>query len=73
MKKEIAMKTIDLTIEGMSCGHCVMAVKKELSKLNGLTVESVEVGKARIQIDEAAVPLERIAKAVEEAGYRLTR
>jgi copper chaperone len=71
MKKEIAMKTIDLTIEGMSCGHCVMAVKKELSKLNGLTVESVEVGRARIQIDEAAVPLERIAKAVEEAGYRL--
>ena len=65
------MKTMDLTIEGMSCGHCVMAVRKELSKLKGETVESVEVGKARVQIDENAVSLDRVSKAVEEAGYRV--
>lgn len=65
------MKTLDLKIEGMSCGHCVMAVKKELSKLTDVMVESVEVGKARVQIDEAAVSLDRLAKAVEEAGYRV--
>jgi len=65
------MKTMDLRIEGMSCGHCVMAVKKELSKLTGVTVESVEVGKARVQIDDAAVSPERLKKAIEEAGYRV--
>lgn len=65
------MKTMDLKIEGMSCGHCVMAVKKELSKLTGVTVESVEVGKARVQIDETAVTPDRLSKAVEEAGYRV--
>ena len=65
------MKTIILNIEGMSCGHCVMAVKKELSKLAGVTVESIEVGKARVQIDEAAVSSDRLVKAVEEAGYRV--
>jgi len=65
------MKTIDLTIEGMSCGHCTMAVKKELSKLAGVTVESVEIGKARVQIDEGSVSRETLAKAVDEAGYRL--
>ncbi len=65
------MKTMDLRIEGMSCGHCVMAVRKELSKLAGVTVESVEVGKARVQIDEAAVSPDRVTKAVEEAGYRV--
>jgi len=65
------MKILDLKIEGMSCGHCVMAVKKELGKLNGVTVESVEVGKARVQIDETAITPERLAKAVEEAGYRV--
>ncbi len=65
------MKTMNLKIEGMSCGHCVMAVKKELSKLPGVTVESVEIGKARVQVEEATVSSERLAKAVEEAGYRV--
>jgi copper chaperone len=65
------VKTIDLTIEGMSCGHCVMAVKKELNKLAGVLVESVEVGKARVQIDETLVSREKIAKAIDEAGYRM--
>ena len=59
-------------IEGMSCGHCVMAVKKELSKLSGVKVESVEVGKARVEIDEATVTRDQLAKAVEEAGYRIS-
>ena len=65
------MKTQELTIEGMSCGHCVMHVKKELSKLSGLTIENIEIGKARVQIDESQVNFERMAKAVEEAGYKL--
>jgi copper chaperone len=65
------MKTQDLTIEGMSCGHCVMHVKKELSKLSGLTIENVEIGKARVQYDEAKVTSDQISKAIEEAGYKL--
>ncbi len=65
------MKTQDLIIEGMSCGHCVMHVKKELSKVNGLTIENVEIGKARVQFDESAVTRERLAKAIEDAGYKL--
>ncbi|MGA3246456.1 MAG: cation transporter [Bacteroidota bacterium] len=65
------MKTQELTIEGMSCGHCVMHVKKELSKLSGLTIENVEIGKARVQYDEAKVTSDQISKAIEEAGYKL--
>ena len=65
------MKTQDLTIEGMSCGHCVMHVKKELSKVSGLTIENVEIGKARVQYDEAKVTTDQISKAIEEAGYKL--
>jgi copper chaperone CopZ len=65
------MKTQNLTIEGMSCGHCVMHVEKELSKVNGLTVENVEIGKARVHYDEAKVTPDQVSKAIEEAGYRL--
>lgn len=68
---EITLKTQELVIEGMSCGHCVMHVKKELSKLNGLTIENVEIGKAFVQYDETTVTPGHLAKAIEEAGYKL--
>lgn len=65
------MKTQDLIIEGMTCGHCVMHVEKELSKVNGLKIENVEIGKARVQFDEGIVTQNHLAKAIEEAGYKL--
>ena len=61
----------ELTIEGMSCGHCVMHVRKELSKLHGLTIENVEIGKALVLYDETKVTRDHLAKAIEEAGYKL--
>lgn len=65
------MKTQELTIQGMSCGHCVMHVKKALSNLEGLETESVEIGKALVKFDETKVTRESIANAIEEAGYQL--
>ncbi|HLP17387.1 MAG TPA: heavy-metal-associated domain-containing protein [Bacteroidota bacterium] len=66
------MKSYELKIDGMSCGHCVMALKKELSKIDGITIDAVAVGSARIVVDEAAVSQERIKEAVSEAGYVVT-
>ena len=60
-----------LTIEGMSCNHCVMHVKKELSKVAGLVVDDVQIGKATVRYDESGVSPEEISLAVEEAGYKL--
>lgn len=65
------MKTQELTIEGMSCGHCVMHVKKELSNLQNVVVDDVQIGKARIQYDEARVSMMDLAQAIERAGYKL--
>jgi copper chaperone len=65
------MKTHELTIQGMSCGHCVMHVKNALSQLNGLNIQSVEIGKAVVEFDESVVTKQRIATAIEEAGYKL--
>jgi len=65
------MKSEDLKIEGMSCQHCVMSVRKELEKLAGLHVEEVEIGKARVRYDESRVTPQEIAHAIDEAGYRL--
>lgn len=65
------MKTLNLTIEGMTCGHCVMGVKKELSKIEGLTIDSVEIGKASVTIDESKVTENTLVHAVDEAGYKV--
>jgi len=65
------MKKQELTIQGMSCGHCVMHVRKALGTMNGLNVESVEIGKAVVTFDETVVTEKRIAEAIEEAGYTL--
>lgn len=65
------MKTQELKIEGMTCGHCVMSVQKELAKLLGVKVEKVEIGSASVQFDETKVDQAMLANAVQEAGYKV--
>jgi len=64
------MKTQTLMIEGMTCDHCIMHVKKELSKI--ATVKDVQIGKALVELDETQTSEEDLTKAVDEAGYAVT-
>jgi len=65
------MKKVELKVEGMSCGHCVMSLKKELSKIEGANVLDVQVGSAKIEYDEQKVDSALITAAVDEAGFIL--
>ncbi len=65
------MKTAELKIEGMSCHHCVMAVQKELGKIENLKVKDVQIGSAKVEYDETKVNDKTLADAIEEAGYKL--
>ena len=66
------MKNMNLAIEGMSCGHCLDAVKKALGALRGVQTDSVQIGRASLRFDEATISPEEIAEAVSGAGYRAT-
>lgn len=66
------MKDMNLTIAGMTCHHCAMAVKKELSKINGIEVKNVGIGSATVAVDPTTVPAEMLTKAVADAGYTVT-
>jgi copper chaperone len=59
-------------IKGMSCQHCVMAVRKALSALDG--VKEVEVnlekGEASISHDKP-IDLEEVRKTIEKSGYEV--
>jgi copper chaperone len=63
------MERTTLAIEGMSCGHCVASVEKALRRMEGVEVEEVKVGAARVAYDPARVSLEGIARAIEDEGY----
>ncbi len=64
-------KTETIQIQGMSCGHCVMAVRDALQELEGVEVETVEIGSARVSFDEAQADRKQVEEAIEEAGYRV--
>lgn len=61
------MKT-EIKIEGMSCQHCVMAVRKEIMKLPVEKVE-VKIGEAIVEFDESKVTIDKIKQSIVEAGY----
>ena len=42
------MNKLDLEIQGMSCGHCVAAVKEALGELPGVNVDRVDIGTAQV-------------------------
>ncbi|MBS4033930.1 MAG: heavy-metal-associated domain-containing protein [Ignavibacterium sp.] len=57
-------------VEGMSCEHCVVAVNKELNKVNITDVE-VEIGKITLDIEKNSTTSDTLIKAVENAGYKV--
>ncbi|HWI64992.1 MAG TPA: cation transporter [Symbiobacteriaceae bacterium] len=58
--------TTTIKISGMSCGHCVMHVKKALAGVSGITEAQVEVGKAVVS---GEFDLGAVKAAIEDAGY----
>ena len=63
------MQKIHLTIEGMSCGHCVGRVRRTLESIEGVQVTSVLIGSADVEIDPERTSPDVLTRAVSEAGY----
>lgn len=61
--------TLKLKIDGMHCEACVRRVTNALNGVDGVRVESVEVGSARVAFDNAAAAPEQIAAAVDHIGF----
>jgi copper chaperone len=62
------MKKTTIKIDGMTCQHCVMAVKKELQKFD-INQLDVKIGEATIEFDENKLNDDKIKATVKEAGY----
>ena len=60
-----------LKIEGMSCSHCSSRVENALNAIDGVKA-SVNL-KKKCALVETDVPDEILIKAVEDAGYKVTK
>jgi copper chaperone len=60
-----------IKVEGMSCGHCQMRVKKAIEEVEGVRKADVDLQKkqAVIEYDEEKANSEKIKAAIREAGY----
>ncbi|HOO59279.1 MAG TPA: heavy metal-associated domain-containing protein [Candidatus Mcinerneyibacteriales bacterium] len=65
------MKEI-IIVEGMTCHHCGMAVRRAIEQLPGVKEIVVDLATGRIEVTgEEALDRERIRRSVEEEGYRV--
>jgi len=59
-------------IKGMSRNHCVMAVQKALSGIDGVKNVHVDLQKGEATFDEASpVDVNRVREAIQKAGYQV--
>lgn len=65
-------EAVSIKIDGMMCEHCVKAVTKALSGIDGVTVLSVslEDGVAKVSVQEG-FDTEKLRNAVTEQGYKV--
>jgi copper chaperone len=63
------MKSLHIDIVGMTCEHCVRAVKNRLSSTDGVTVNDVKVGSVDIVLDESRATMSDVEDAISDEGY----
>jgi copper chaperone CopZ len=64
------MKETVLSIEGMTCNHCVQSVQKALAQVPGVAQAKVQLFPAQAVVtSEQELDIPAALKAVEEEGY----
>ena len=61
------MPTMDFTVTGMTCQHCVASVTEEVNELAGVQEVDVDLASGRLHVVGDVTP-EQVQAAVAEAG-----
>ncbi len=62
------MTDTSYTVTGITCGHCVGAIKEEVGAIPGVTGVDLDLAGAMTVHSEAPVDFDRIVEALYEAG-----
>ena len=63
------MAEFTLHVDGMHCGSCVRRVTQTLNATEGIQVEEVRIGAARVEAVGDPPPIEAAIAALAKAGY----
>ena len=64
------METKTISIPNISCGHCVMTIKNELSELKGVSKVEGDPNSKEITVDwDTPATLEKIKMHLKEINY----
>ncbi|GAB3458481.1 copper-translocating P-type ATPase CopA1 [Massilia terrae] len=58
----------ELTVDGMTCGHCVSRVTKSVQSVDQGAKVDIDLASKKVRVDSRA-DLDEIAEAIDEAGY----
>lgn len=69
-----AATVVTLRVSGMTCGGCVLGVRKVLTRLDGVKKAQVsyEKGLATVTFDSSKVSVEQMVAAIKTLGYTAT-
>ena len=59
-------------VAGMTCEHCAMSVREEVSEVAGVDSVDVDLGSGRVVVAGTGFTDEAVKAAVDEAGYAVT-
>lgn len=60
----------ELTVDGMTCGHCVSRVTKSVQSVDQAARVDIDLATRKVRVDSRA-GLDDIAEAIDEAGYKV--
>jgi copper ion binding protein len=59
------------TVTGMTCAHCVLAVREVVGEVTGVDALDVDLATGRLAVRGDGIDGAAIAEAVVEAGYEV--
>jgi copper ion binding protein len=65
------IETRTYAVEGMTCDHCVLSVREEVSEVGGVSAVDVELASGRLTVTGRQVSDDAVRDAVAEAGYEV--
>ncbi|MHC2799385.1 heavy-metal-associated domain-containing protein [Corynebacterium hesseae] len=65
------MSTTTYTVTGMTCGHCELSVKEEISEIKGVTDVTADHTTGAVTVTGEGFSDDQVAAAITEAGYVL--
>jgi copper chaperone CopZ len=60
------------TVRGMTCHHCVMSVREEVSEVGGVAGVSVDLESGSLTVSGEGFSDDAVKAAVAAAGYEVT-